>query len=232
MVCAYEAPGVDYARFGNEGTGARTLTPFAWQLGVKYHFAIREDVRGKWLRYTCWFGDGSTGSWTKIAALDCPVQTRGLTGLYSFCEDFRRDGYDKEHRCVFGPCCAYEDGSAVCHKSAHCTFTAASEEGNNINATAHERGFSLCTGGPVKQMLELNKTLNPVCALQAPSIPAAVHGMAVVTDAFQGENPGEIDLRVGEHFHVLHEGEDGWWEVQNGRATGFAPGSFLQYRAF
>lgn len=242
--CTYAGKNVDVARFGNEGTGGRTLTPFSWTLGQRYHFAIHEEVLPGvgTVRYTCWFGGGNS-AWTKIASLDCPaVKHRGLHGLYSFCEDFHRNGFEKEHRATFGPCWAMVEGdpNSVFHCHS-CLFTAASEKGDNIDARAHESGFTLCSGGQVKQTLALNGRLAPVCALVAvPTLPKDIHEAlggarrraVIVTDLFSAENPGEIDLLVGEEYELLNEGHngDGWWEVQNGKKRGFAPGSFFRYK--
>jgi hypothetical protein len=86
-------PGVRATRFGNEGTGGHSDFDMDWKVGNTYQFDLRATINGKRTEYQGWFRDpASNDGWRHIATFSAPDGGKRLTGLYSFLEDFRRDG--------------------------------------------------------------------------------------------------------------------------------------------
>jgi hypothetical protein len=84
---------VHYTRFGNEGTGAHSDLAYNWAVGKTYQFFLRATVKKKSTEYEGWFRDPSTDAgWIHIATFEAPDGGRKMKNLYSFLEDFRRDG--------------------------------------------------------------------------------------------------------------------------------------------
>jgi hypothetical protein len=114
--CLYQAPDVKVRRFGGEGTGGQCMGEFKWVLGETNRFVVKTQVEGEKTSYTgyVWVRSNrektsspqpsppveerekdtvnSKGGWKNLVTFR--VQTGGtpLRGLYSFVEDFRRDG--------------------------------------------------------------------------------------------------------------------------------------------
>lgn len=92
----YSAPNVDVARFGGEGTGARTLTRIDWKVGERVTVQIEcEPLGADRMAYTCFWKEPKTGAFVKIATISTlkkagPEQGR-MNGLFSFVEDFWRN---------------------------------------------------------------------------------------------------------------------------------------------
>ncbi len=85
--------GVRATRFGNEGTGGHSDFDLDWKVGNVYQFDFRATTRDKRTEYEGWFRDPtSNDGWRHIATFSAPDGGKRLTGLYSFLEDFRRDG--------------------------------------------------------------------------------------------------------------------------------------------
>lgn len=91
----YANPDAEVARFGGEGTGARTMTPIGWKVGEPVTIRIDAALDGtNRTAYSCSYKDLKSGAWTKIATLSTlryPGHARDLDGLYSFVEDFGRN---------------------------------------------------------------------------------------------------------------------------------------------
>ena len=91
----YSDPDVETARFGGEGTGARTMANIGWKVGEPVRLRIdAEPCDGDRTAYTCNLYDFKKGTWKKIATISTPNHGKGckrLNGIYSFIEDFRRN---------------------------------------------------------------------------------------------------------------------------------------------
>ena len=92
----YSDPLMDVARFGGEGTGARTMAGYSWKVGVPARLKVTTEPDGETrTAFTCWLQDASNADgWHKLAT----ISTLNLNGvsselgnLHSFVEDFRRD---------------------------------------------------------------------------------------------------------------------------------------------
>lgn len=89
----YSAPFADVARFGGEGTGARTMAGFYWKENEPVSLQIDAAPDGtNRTAYTCQVLTDK--GWVKIATVSTmkyPGHAQGLNGLYSFVEDFGRN---------------------------------------------------------------------------------------------------------------------------------------------
>lgn len=80
------------SRFGGEGSGAKTMMPYAWEVGKTYAFLLRLTPLEKGTIYTAWIAEKGQ-PWQKIASYRTVVTKDRLSGFYSFVEDYRRDGH-------------------------------------------------------------------------------------------------------------------------------------------
>ncbi len=92
----YSDPSVHVTRFGGEGTGAKTMFISNWEVGRDVYFRIQSESDGKdRTKFTGYIGDGKKEM--KIATISRlnhgkkPV----ISGVYSFVEDFWRNGHSK-----------------------------------------------------------------------------------------------------------------------------------------
>ena len=79
------------SRFGGEGSGAKTMMPFAWEVGKTYTFLVLLTPREKSTIYTAWVGEKGK-AWEKIASYQTVMTVKRITGFYSFIEDYARNG--------------------------------------------------------------------------------------------------------------------------------------------
>jgi len=79
------------SRFGGEGSGAKTMMPFAWEIGKTYAFIVLLSPLPKGTIYTAWISE--TGKpWQKVAAYKTVMTQKNIHGFYSFIEDYARNG--------------------------------------------------------------------------------------------------------------------------------------------
>jgi hypothetical protein len=85
-------PGVEVARFGSEGTGARAMVAFPWKLGETVRFFVRATPRDNHTVYAAYIQREGAEGWLHMATLETWSGGEPLRRYYSFVEDFRRDG--------------------------------------------------------------------------------------------------------------------------------------------
>jgi hypothetical protein len=85
------APDVNVSRFGNEGTGGKSLFKYAWKTGETYHFMIKAEVKENKTAYTGYFYLNDEKKWKRLVTFTTITGGDPLKGYYSFVEDFRRD---------------------------------------------------------------------------------------------------------------------------------------------
>jgi hypothetical protein len=174
--------------FGNEGIGISARMPYTWQEGhgSLFYFYVSTEVKANRTSYSAYFATENS-DWQLIAIMDRPAGGSRLAGLYSFVEDFRRDGNDtsvaveqrspnQRRAAVFAnPWAQQPDSSWSAINTVK--FTAwGPHELNSINATVTNPpdgvGFSLETGGDTVQTTDLNSQLVSLPVLQSvPDIP-------------------------------------------------------------
>lgn len=148
---AYSGKGVEVSRFGNEGTGGKTMMPLEWKLNEPVQFKMEaQDVDGTWTAYSCYVKMNSS-DWFHMATMKTIANGELLNGVYSFVEDFRRDGasHCEIRSAKFGDCYSKaDDCQCKCQKA---TFTADSSTPTlNIDAGLCGDKFYLTTGGDTK----------------------------------------------------------------------------------
>ncbi len=149
------------SRFGGEGTGAKCLLPFEWEKGKPCRFLVRAVPADGKTVYAAWISRGH--AWTKLAVYRAPNDGIPLKGLYSFVEDFRRDGRSvNETRRA-----SYADGWARTTKGdwtplLHGRFTADATPVQNFNGVLADGRFELATGGAVANKTVPGTTLSIV----------------------------------------------------------------------
>ena len=79
------------SRFGGEGSGAKTMMPFAWEIGKTYAFLVLLTPQEKGTIYTAWISEKGK-AWQKIAAYKTVMTKKKIHGFYSFIEDYARNG--------------------------------------------------------------------------------------------------------------------------------------------
>lgn len=151
----YAAPKVDVARFGGEGTGARTMTWIDWKVGEPVTVQITcEPLGTDRMSYTCFWKEPKTGSFVKIATISTlkkagPEQGR-MNGMFSFVEDFWRNYHSSTiaRRAEFSEIQYLPHGRTDWVTVNSARFTADPTPSNAIDAGRAANGaFFLQTGG-------------------------------------------------------------------------------------
>ena len=92
----YSDPRVNVSRFGGEGTGAKTMFRYDWKTGSKVRFRITAEPDGNdRIKFTGYIGEGKDEM--KIATISRLSHGKKpvVKGVYSFVEDFWRNGHSK-----------------------------------------------------------------------------------------------------------------------------------------
>lgn len=156
----YAGENVDIARFGGEGTGARSLFEYDWKENQRYRFCVSAQTEGDRTIYAAYFFMEQTGRWKHLATYSTITGGAFLKGFYSFVEDFRRDVKSAREirRAQFGNGWVKTvAGDWVSLTRAR--FTADSNPLQNIDAGVITNGFFLQTGGPTQNNTPLRTLL-------------------------------------------------------------------------
>ncbi len=156
----HQGEGVRIKRFGGEGTGAQSMFDYRWQVGETCRFAIHAEPRRETTVYAAYFYLNKQETWKHLATFETQTAGAPLKGLYSFVEDFRRDGLSPQQprRARFrNGWVKTQDGDWI--ELTKVTFTADRTPLSNINAEVDGDGFRLATGGTTVQSTELNGRL-------------------------------------------------------------------------
>lgn len=165
----YEGEGVNVSRFGNEGTGGKSMFPYQWEVGETYKFLVKAKPDESRTVYSAYFYLNDKKQWKHLVSFSTLAGGDLLKGYYSFVEDFWRNGESatKIHKAQYGNGWVYSTDKEW-HPLTKAIFTADQTTlTNNINAglTEHDRYF-LQTGGvtinelPLKSRIERKKTEN------------------------------------------------------------------------
>ena len=164
----YAGEGVKVERFGGEGTGGKSMMPFAWKVGETCRFAVNVrkdgDYRAAFTGYL--YRDGA---WFKMATFST-LQTKGVPSIrdvYSFIEDFRRtpESQQQVRRASFVNFFAKPHGGDW-QAVADGRFTGDKNPILTVDAEPVPNGFSMTTGGAttnshVKLFSEMKTTVGP-----------------------------------------------------------------------
>lgn len=165
----HEGAGVRIKRFGGEGTGGQCLVDFPWAVGEPVRFFVRAEVHdapgivGGKTAYAGWIFDPSQQAWRHLVTFRTRNAGKGLRGLYSFVEDFRRDtkSADDVRRAQLGNAWMKpRAGEWAAVTQAKFTASRADWEARDtINAGPTGAGFFLATGGDTRRDTELTSTM-------------------------------------------------------------------------
>lgn len=172
----HEGAGVRIKRFGGEGTGGQCMTDFDWKIGATNRFLVRGRPEGPKTAYEGWIWDAGTDAWRHLVTFRTRTGGEPLKGLYSFVEDFRRDGKspDDRRRARFGNGWVKTvAGEWVALTRARFTASGAEWEARDTidgSAVGRTGWFQLVTGGETRMSNPLRTivtNLPPVGALPA-----------------------------------------------------------------
>jgi hypothetical protein len=156
----YKADDVVVRRFGGEGTGGQSFLDYNWKIGHTYKFLVEATMDGDKSSFAAWFFLSETGVWKHLVTFRSITGGEPLWDLYSFIEDFRRDGKSLEERRAahFGNGWARgTDGVWIQLREAR--FTADATTVDNIDAGVRNGDFYLATGGDTARHAELRSTI-------------------------------------------------------------------------
>ncbi len=155
-----QAEDVTVRRFGGEGTGGQCFYQFDWEVGRKYRFAVVSARRDKRTAFSGYIYLDGKKKWKHLVTFSTITKDSGLRGLYSFVEDFRRNGVSatKNRTAEYGiGWVLTSDGQWRPLRKA--TFTADGTPATNFDGGLRGSRFFLSTGGNIStQHGELNQT--------------------------------------------------------------------------
>lgn len=88
----YGGEGVQVSRFGNEGTGGKSMFPYEWNIGETYKFLVTAKLKEARTVYSAYFFLNQEKEWKHLASFSTIANGELLKGYYSFVEDFWRNG--------------------------------------------------------------------------------------------------------------------------------------------
>lgn len=152
----FQGDGVRVSRFGNEGTGGKSMFPYDWQIGQTYRFCVKATVEGNHTNYAAYFYLNESQQWKHLATFQAITNGAYLKGYYSFVEDFRRNGVSagQRRRALYGNGWVYtKDKYWVSLTKAQ--FSADNTPVMNIDAGIENDRFYLANGGDTKNTMKL-----------------------------------------------------------------------------
>jgi len=157
---AYAGEGVRISRFGNEGTGAKSMFPYRWKTGQKYRCMVKCKVEADKTTYDAYFYLNDEKKWKHLAGFRTITGGDNLKGYYSFVEDFYRNRVSaaNSRRARYGNGWVLTTtGDWVALTRA--AFTADSTPTDNIDAGLAGEDFFLATGGDTENRTPLRSVL-------------------------------------------------------------------------
>ena len=134
-------------RFGGEGTGAQSKLPFAWKIGEPITFFLQAKASKQHTRFTAHVFDPQLRRWQLMATFQTTAENLQLEGLYSFIEDFHRNGTSAQQtrraRFINGGIRVGDQWQTL----STARFTADATPSERIDAGPADAGFFLQTGG-------------------------------------------------------------------------------------
>lgn len=159
-------PAVRTSRFGGEGSGGKSFFDLDWKIGETVECLLVGRPDGKRAAYSGYIRPSREKEWKHLITFSSVKSDARLTGLYSFVEDFRRNGQSAKQarRAEYGPGWVRTAQDGTWLPIAKARFTADSNPAVNVDAAALPEldGFFLATGGAtrdghaaLKSLLEL-----------------------------------------------------------------------------
>ena len=171
----YQGDGVEVKRFGGEGTGGQSFLPFGWKTGQTYRCLVTAEMTDQKTAYAGYLWMPDTQNWKHLVTFRTRTGGDALNGIYSFIEDFRRDGHSagEARRAIFGN--GWTMNAAGKWKPlAQARFTASGadwEARDSIDAGVEHDRFYLQTGGDTIRHRELGTALQCRPSAEPPVAP-------------------------------------------------------------
>lgn len=166
----HEGQGVHVSRFGNEGTGGKSMFDYQWKVGETYKCMVRATVDGDRTTYAAYFYLNEENTWKHLATFQTITGGDSLSGYYSFVEDFMRNGESAKNvrRARYGNgWVKSKDGKWLPLTQA--MFTADRTPIMNIDAGVENGRFYLQNGGDTENNTPLQSKMN--CRVEQMSRP-------------------------------------------------------------
>lgn len=195
----HEGEGVRVSRFGNEGTGGKSMFPYQWKVGERYRFLVKAQVEGNRTSYEAYFYLNESKQWKHLVTFQTITSGDLLNGYYSFVEDFWRNGVSaaQQRRARYGNgWVRTAEGQWIALTDA--TFTADNTPTLNIDAGVQGDDFFLTTGGDTENHTPLRSKI------ARPPV---------------GEKPAEPTLKVA----VKRKPTDSDWQYRETRTLAALP---------
>jgi beta-glucanase (GH16 family) len=198
----HEGEGVRVSRFGNEGTGGKSMFDYDWAVGRTYRCMVKASVEGDKTSYAAYFYLNEEKRWKHLATFQTLTGGDYLNGYYSFVEDFWRNGESAKNsrRAKYGNgWVKTKEGEWIALDEA--VFTADGTPTMNIDAGVKGGRFFLQTGGDTKNHRKLRSKMN--CAIEQ---------MARPGESFDGE----WELVWADEFNYTGLADESKWGYEEG----------------
>ncbi|HLB72991.1 MAG TPA: DUF3472 domain-containing protein [Sedimentisphaerales bacterium] len=156
----HEEDDVRISRFGNEGTGGKSMFDYQWNVGETYRCMVKTAVEGDRTTYAAYFYINEAKNWKHLATFQTITGGDYLSGYYSFIEDFQRNGKSAQNvrRARYGNgWVKTKDGKW--QPLSRATFSADKTPTMNIDAGLEEGRFFLQNGGDTENHTPLGSTI-------------------------------------------------------------------------
>ena len=168
----YEGQGVRVSRFGNEGTGGKSMFDYQWKVGETYKCMVKTSVEGEKTTYAAYFYINEEKKWKHLATFQTITGGDYLSGYYSFVEDFLRNGQSAQNVRL----ARYGNGwvktkDAKWLPLTKARFTADRTPTMNIDAGVKDGRFFLQNGGETENHTPLRSKMD--CHIEQMSRPVA-----------------------------------------------------------
>jgi beta-glucanase (GH16 family) len=166
----HEGQGVRISRFGNEGTGGKSIFDYQWNVGETYKCMVKTSVDGDKTTYAAYFYLNEDKAWKHLATFQTITSGEYLSGYYSFVEDFLRNGKSAQNirRARYGNgWVKAKDGKW--QPLTRARFTADRTPTMNINAGTRNGRFFLQNGGETENHTPLKSQMD--CHIEQMSRP-------------------------------------------------------------
>ncbi|MBN1124785.1 MAG: DUF3472 domain-containing protein [Sedimentisphaerales bacterium] len=157
----HEGEGVRVSRFGNEGTGGKSMFDYDWKVGQTYKCMVKTEVEGDRTTYAAYFYLNEEKQWKHLATFQTITGGDLLNGYYSFIEDFRRNGESARQirRARYGNGWV-RTADGLWKQLTQARFTADNTPTMNIDAGLAEGAFFLQNGGDTENHTTLRSTMD------------------------------------------------------------------------
>jgi len=207
----HEGEGVRISRFGNEGTGGKSMFDYQWEIGETCRCMVKVSVEGDRTTYAGYFYLNDRKEWKHMATFQTITGGDYLSGYYSFIEDFRRNGESARNvrKAMYGNgWVKSRDGKW--RPLTRASFTADTTPTMNIDAGVEKGRFFLQNGGDTVNHTPLRSKMD--CPVERMSRPEATFD-------------GDWELIWADEFNYEGPADDAKWDYE----TGFVRNREKQY---